>query len=125
MENVKFYFCKLCGNLVIMLHEGQGQLVCCGEDMELLEAGVTDAAQEKHVPEVTREENHIVVQVGSVAHPMEEEHYITNIVAVQGDKVQVKYLKPGEEPKAEFDVCDGPVTVYEFCNLHGLWKAEA
>lgn len=125
MENVKFYYCRRCGNLVLMMHEGGGELVCCGEAMELLKAGVTDAAKEKHVPEVKREGNHLSVQVGSVAHPMEEKHYITNIIAVQGKNVQMKYLQPGEAPQAEFDVADGPVTVYEFCNLHGLWKAEA
>ena len=127
MNEVKFYYCEACGNLVILLNEGPGQLVCCGQDMILLEAGTTDAAKEKHVPEAKREGDRLIVQVGSVAHPMEEKHYITHIVAVQGDKVQIKYLKPGEEPKAEFAICaecEDKIQVYEFCNLHGLWMTE-
>ncbi len=125
MEKVKFYLCKECGNLVVLLHEGGGQLVCCGQNMTELKAGTTDAAKEKHVPAIKREGNHIEVQVGSVLHPMEEDHFITNIIAVQGEKFQNKSLKPGDEPKACFDIADGPVTVYEYCNKHGLWKAEA
>ena len=121
----KFYFCKPCGNLVYLMNNGGGKLVCCGQPMELLDAGVTDAAQEKHVPAVTRDGNKLTVVVGSVAHPMEEKHYITWIAVEQGNALYVKHLKPGEEPKAEFLVEDGPVTVYEFCNLHGLWKADA
>lgn len=125
MEKVKFYLCKECGNLVVLLHEGGGQLVCCGQNMTELKAGTTDAAKEKHVPVIKREGNHIEVQVGSVLHPMAEDHFITNIIAVQGEKFQNKSLKPGDEPKACFDIADGPVTVYEYCNKHGLWKAEA
>ncbi len=125
MAEVKFYLCEECGNVVELIHNGEGTLVCCGQDMKLLEAGVTDAAVEKHVPAITREGNQVNVQVGSVPHPMIEAHYIVFIALVQGDKVQRVNLHPGEEPKASFVVDDGPVTVYEFCNLHGLWKAEA
>ena len=80
----KFYFCKPCGNLVYLMNNGGGKLVCCGQPMELLDAGVTDAAQEKHVPAVTRDGNKLTVVVGSVAHPMEEKHYITWIAVEQG-----------------------------------------
>ncbi len=125
MAEVKFFVCEECGNVVELVFEGQGTLVCCGADMTLLEAGVKDAAAEKHVPEVTREGNVVNVQVGSVPHPMLEAHYIVFIALVQGSKVQRVNLHPGEEPKASFVVEEGPITVYEYCNLHGLWKTEA
>lgn len=121
----KVYHCELCGNLVVKAVDNAGELVCCGQAMDLLEADTVDAAKEKHVPAIKREGNEVSVVVGEVEHPMTEEHYITNIFAVQGDKVQIAYLKAGQEPKATFTVGDGAVTIYEFCNLHGLWKAEA
>lgn len=121
-----FYRCETCGNLVMKVHDGGGQLVCCGSPMTELKANSTDAATEKHVPAVTRDGNAIKVQVGSTPHPMLEEHYIMWIAAVQeGKRAQIAYLKPGGEPKAEFAICDGPVEVYEYCNLHGLWIANA
>lgn len=122
---MKVYHSKSCGSLVLKLVDAGCDLICGDEKMDLLEAGTTDAAREKHVPAVTREGNKVSVVVGSVEHPMLENHYIQFIALEQGDKVQVVSLKPGEKPAAEFVVEDGPVTVYEFCNLHGLWKAEA
>lgn len=122
---MKYFHCEKCGNVVALLVEGGGELVCCGEPMVELKADTVDAAKEKHVPAVTREGNKIDVVVGSVEHPMQEKHYITFISAQQGDVLQIKQLKPGEAPKACFEVADGPVEVNEFCNLHGLWKAEA
>ena len=97
----------------------------CGEEMEKLEAGVTDAAQEKHVPVVEGKEA-IHVQVGSVAHPMLEAHYITMIVLETKLGFQVRHLNPGDAPEADFVVAPGDeaVAVYEYCNLHGLWKTE-
>ena len=92
--------------------------------MKKLEAGTVDAAQEKHVPDVTREGNHIKVQFGSTLHPMEDKHYIQFIIVKQGDCTYRADLKPGQEPVAEFDIQDGAATVYEYCNLHGLWKAD-
>lgn len=125
MKEVKFYYCEVCGNLSYLLNEGPGQMVCCNQPMTLLKAGTTDAALEKHVPAITREDGKIQVIVGAVVHPMVEEHYITWIAAVQGDSVKFAHLHPGQEPKATFCAADGPVQVYEFCNLHGLWMAEA
>ena len=122
---MEFYYCEKCGNLFAVVHNAGPVPVCCGQDMILLEAGVTDAAVEKHVPEVKREGNKIEVVVGSTVHPMTEDHYIQMIAAVQGEKVQIQKLSPSDEPKAAFEIADGPVEVYEFCNLHGLWKAEA
>ena len=121
----KVYHCEQCGNLVVKAVDQTENLVCCGEDMKLLEADTVDAAKEKHVPAVERDGNKVSVQVGEVEHPMDDDHYITNIFVVQGEKVQIAYLKPGDAPKAEFTVDEGAATVYEFCNIHGLWKAEA
>ena len=121
-----FYRCEKCGNIVMKVQDGLAPLVCCGKPMTELKANTTDGATEKHVPAVTREGNNLKVQVGSVAHPMLEEHYIQWIAVVQEGKcVHMAYLKPGQEPKAELIACDGPADVYEYCNLHGLWVAQA
>ena len=121
----KVYHCEECGNLMVKAVDGSEALVCCGQDMKLLEADTVDEAKEKHVPEVSIDGDVVNIVVGSVEHPMEDKHYITNIFAVQEGKAQIAYLKPGDEPKSSFKVEEVPVTVYEFCNLHGLWKAEA
>lgn len=119
---VEFYRCELCGNMVALIKKGGGTLVCCGQNMTKLVANSTDAAKEKHVPDVRREGGKIKVTVGSTPHPMLPEHYIEWIALVTDDKVDLKYLKPGEAPRAEFDeVPSGDV--YAYCNLHGLWKA--
>ncbi len=123
MSNVVFYRCEQCGNMVALIKSGGGTLTCCGQPMTKLEANTTDAAHEKHVPVITKEDGKIKVAVGSVLHPMVAEHHIEWIALVTEDKVQITYLKPGMEPKAEFPQVDSG-TVYEYCNLHGLWKAE-
>lgn len=123
MTNAEFYRCERCGNIVAMVKKGGGVLNCCGQAMTKLEANSTDAAKEKHVPVVTREGGKLKVVVGSTLHPMLAEHSIEWIALAADDKVELVYLHPGEEPKAEFaDVESG--TVYAYCNLHGLWKAE-
>ena len=123
MSIVDFYRCERCGNIVALIKKGGGTLTCCGQAMTKLEANSTDAAKEKHVPVVTKEDGKIKVAVGSTLHPMLPEHHIEWIALVDGDKAELKYLKPGEEPKAEFaEVKSG--TVYAYCNLHGLWKTE-
>lgn len=123
MADVEFYRCELCGNMVALIKKGGGTLVCCGQDMTKLVANSTDAATEKHVPVIAKEGGKIKVAVGSAPHPMLPEHHIEWIALVTGDQVKLKYLKPGDEPKAEFtEVPSG--TVYAYCNLHGLWKAE-
>ncbi len=100
----KLYKCNVCGNVVLKAVDDTESLACCGEDMELLQADTVDAAKEKHVPEVEKNGEELSVVVGSVEHPMEEDHYITNIFVQQGDKVQVAYLKPGDAPKASFKI---------------------
>ncbi|HCA71580.1 MAG TPA: desulfoferrodoxin [Ruminococcaceae bacterium] len=123
MSVVDFYRCERCGNLVALIRNGGGTLSCCGQAMTKLEANSTDAAQEKHVPVITKEDGKIKVQVGSVAHPMLAKHYIEWIALVTDNQVKFKFLKPGEEPKADFDGAESG-TVYAYCNLHGLWKAD-
>jgi len=123
MSNVVFYRCEKCGNMVAQFKNGGGTLSCCGQDMTALEANTTDASQEKHVPVVTKEDGKIKVTVGSVLHPSLPEHYIEWIALVTAGKVELTNLEPGVEPRAEFaEVASG--TVYEYCNLHGLWKTE-
>jgi len=122
----KFFICETCGNLVELTLKGGGTLVCCGKEMKELNANVEDASLEKHVPEVTVDGNKVKVQIGSVIHPMTEEHYIQFIYLETKLGIQRKCLSPGEEPVAEFVLAEGdePVTAYEFCNLHGLWKKD-
>ncbi len=122
-ERLQVYKCELCGNIVEVLHEGAGELVCCGQPMALYTENTTDAAQEKHVPVIEKTSEGIKVKVGSVAHPMEEKHYIEWIELIAGEKVCRRILKPGDTPEAVFDISvDNPVTARAYCNLHGLWK---
>ena len=120
----RFYICEVCGNLVGLVLEGGGELVCCGQPMKELAANTEEASYEKHIPEVTVDGNKVTVKVGSVLHPMIEEHYIQFIYLVTKFGAQKKCLSPGEEPVAEFALVDGDevVEAFEFCNLHGLWK---
>ena len=123
MSVVDFYRCERCGNIVALVKKGGGTLSCCGQAMTKLEANSTDAAKEKHVPVVTREGGRIKVAVGATLHPMLAEHFIEWIALAADGKVEIVYLKPGDEPKAEFaQAASG--TVYAYCNLHGLWKAD-
>lgn len=126
MCNTKFFICKTCGNLVNLLNVGGGTLVCCGKEMEELVPNTVDAAVEKHVPVVEVEGNKVTVKVGSVTHPMLEEHWIQWIYLETKEGIQTKCLKPGAEPKAIFALNEGDevVAAYEYCNLHGLWKKE-
>lgn len=119
------YKCEACGNIVIAIHEGGGDLVCCGDEMVHMVANTVDAAKEKHVPVMTKDGDKITVNVGSVAHPMEEKHYIEWIEVVVGETCFTKMLAPGDAPVAEFCACGltGDITVRAYCNLHGLWAA--
>lgn len=125
METIKgFYRCSVCGNLVGLILNGGGELVCCGQPMILLKANTTEASTEKHIPVLTRKGNNLHVEIGSVLHPMLPEHYIQWICISQDNLTQLTELAPGDKPIADFVICDGPVVVYEYCNIHGLWKAE-
>ncbi len=119
---VKFYLCEVCGNLVGLIKDGGGQLVCCNQPMVKLEANTTDEGQEKHVPVAERKDGKIVVEVGSVAHPMTDKHLIEWIAVLSDEGTERISLSPDGEPKAVF--FDNPnAEVYAYCNLHGLWKA--
>jgi superoxide reductase len=122
-QRAQVYKCEVCGNLVEVVHGGDGDLVCCGQSMKLLVENTTDAAKEKHVPVVEKTDGGIKVTVGSVAHPMEEKHYIEWIELIAGGKTYRQYLVPGNAPEAVFPVNNWPVSVREYCTLHGLWKA--
>lgn len=121
---MKIVECAHCGNQALLLKDSGVPMICCGEEMAALQAGVTDAAQEKHVPAFELKGGTLQVQVGEVIHPMTAEHHIAWIAVEQGQKLQFARLDPAGEPKASFEVEPGAFTVYEFCNLHGLWKAE-
>ena len=122
-ERLEVYKCDLCGNIVEVMHGGAGELVCCGQPMKLFVANTVDAAKEKHVPAIEKTADGFKVKVGSVAHPMEEKHYIEWIEVISGGKTYRQFLKPGEAPEATFCIDAGQVTAREYCNLHGLWKA--
>ncbi|MEA4890173.1 MAG: desulfoferrodoxin [Clostridiaceae bacterium] len=119
-----FYRCSICGNLVGLINDGGGELVCCGQPMILLKANTSDGAKEKHVPVYQRDGSKLHVTVGSVAHPMTDAHYIQWICVAQANRTQRVTLAPGQAPEADFIIEDGPITIYEYCNLHGLWMTE-
>ena len=123
-EKMKIARCKHCGNLVDFVVDKGVPILCCGEKMEILTANVTDAALEKHLPMATLSEDKLHVEVGSVLHPMTKEHLIQTIIVVNGDKVQRVNFDETMQPIADFtiDTSQG-VEIYEYCNLHGLWKA--
>lgn len=121
-EKAIFYRCELCGNIVGLVKDGGGELVCCGKPMVRLEPNTVDAAHEKHVPVYEKKGDILSVQVGSVEHPMTDEHYIEWIAVETPDMMQRYVLEPGEKPKAEFRVNSDEVEVFAYCNLHGLWK---
>lgn len=122
-KRLDVYKCGICGNIVEVIHEGNGELVCCGEPMKLFVENTVDAAKEKHVPVIEKTPEGFKVKVGSVTHPMEEKHYIEWIEVIADGAAYRKFLKPGEAPEAIFSLDAKEVTAREYCNLHGLWKA--
>lgn len=124
---VKFMRCKRCGRIVGVLQDSGSPLICCGEPMEELVPNTTDAAGEKHVPVISIDGNIVTVKVGEVPHPMMEEHYIQWVYLKTAQGGARKALKPGAVPEATFVLSEGDVVeaAYEYCNLHGLWVAQA
>ena len=120
----KFYRCAHCGMMIGLVQEGGGTLSCCGEAMQALEPNTTDAAQEKHVPVVEINGSTVKVSVGSVIHPMLEEHHIAWIALETNQGMHRKVLQPGGAPETRFALAEGEqaTAAYEYCNLHGLWK---
>ncbi len=124
MKN-NFLVCEHCGNIAKKIIDKKVPLVCCGQPMKELVAGTVDASKEKHIPEVVVDGTCLSVTVGAVEHPMEEAHFIEFIYVETENGGMKKKLVPGDAPKADFCICsDKPVAVYEYCNLHGLWKVE-
>ena len=125
-KRLEIYKCNVCGNMVEVLHVGDGELVCCGQPMKLMRADSTDGATEKHVPVIEKWKKGYHIKVGSARHPMEEKHYIEWIELVSDDgRVWRRFLTPADEPEAFFDEVEADkITARDFCNIHGLWKAE-
>ena len=123
-SKLEIYKCEKCGNIVELVHGGDGELVCCGQPMKRYEANTVDAAKEKHVPVIEAVEGGYRVTVGSTLHPMTAEHYIEWIELVADGKAYRQFLEPGQEPKATFKIDAKQITAREYCNLHGLWKAQ-
>jgi superoxide reductase len=121
---LELYKCGLCGNIVMVMHGGDGELVCCGQPMKKMVENTTDAAKEKHVPVIEKIQGGFKVKVGSAAHPMEEKHYIEWIELLADGKSYVQFLAPGQAPEATFMVTANAVTAREYCNLHGFWKGQ-
>ncbi|MDA8431302.1 MAG: desulfoferrodoxin [Geobacteraceae bacterium] len=124
-KKLEVYKCALCGNIVEVVHAGEGELVCCGEAMGLLTENTVDAAKEKHVPVIEKVAGGYKVTIGSVPHPMEEKHYIEWIELIADGKAYRQFLKPGDVATAVFCVEATSVTARELCNLHGLWSAQS
>lgn len=122
----QIYRCNVCGNIVEVISAGMGELTCCGQAMELLEARSHDTGEEKHVPVIEKVDDGIKVKVGEVAHPMEDEHYISIIELCVGDDVYRATLEPGNTPEAFFPVCadDAELKAREYCTIHNLWSTE-
>jgi len=117
------YKCEICGNIVELIHVGGGELVCCGQPMMLQVEKSEDQGKEKHVPVIEKKGNGILVKVGSIPHPMEENHYIEWIEVLADGKAYRKFLKPGEKPEAEFEIKADKISAREYCSVHGLWRA--
>ncbi|MBR4015181.1 MAG: desulfoferrodoxin [Anaerotignum sp.] len=126
MKAPRFFKCSHCKNIIVMVEDKGVPVVCCGEKMQEMKANTSDGAFEKHVPAVTVEGNTVKVVVGDVAHPMLEEHHIAWVYLQTGVGGQLKYLDPTGVPEAVFALAEGEkaVAVYEYCNLHGLWKKD-
>lgn len=122
---VKLYRCKHCGNIIIKVVDSRVPVMCCGEKMEELIPASVDAAVEKHVPVITRDGNLVSVSVGSVAHPMIEEHFIQFVILETNAGIQIAELHPDDEPQAVFAVLEGAevIKAYAYCNLHGFWAS--
>ena len=116
------YKCNVCGNIVEVLDIGEGELVCCDEPMQIQAENTVDAAREKHVPVIEKVDGGVKVKVGSVAHPMEDKHWIEWIEVIADGKSCRQFLEPGQAPEAVFVITGEQITAREYCNLHGLWK---
>lgn len=122
-KKLEIYKCEACGNIVEVVHGGEGELVCCGQPMKKITENTVDAAKEKHVPVVEKVSGGMKANVGSTAHPMEDKHYIEWIEIIAHGKAYRQFLSPGEKPEATFQIKADKIAVREYCNIHGLWSA--
>ena len=122
-KKMGIYKCASCGNMGEVLHDGEGDMVCCGQPMTLLVENTTDASREKHVPVIEKTGTGFKIKVGSIPHPMEEKHYIEWIELIADGKAYRQFLQPGQAPEAEFCIAANTITTREYCNIHSLWKA--
>ena len=120
----EIYKCNVCGNIVEVVHASDGQLVCCGQPMELLTEKVQDAGNEKHVPVIEKTASGVKIKVGSIPHPMEEKHYIVWIELHADGAIYRMFLRPGEKPEAEFCVTAKVLAARAYFNVHGLWRSK-
>ena len=122
-ERFQIYKCEVCGNIVEVLHSGMGELVCCNQPMKLLKEKTQEAqGKEKHIPVIEENNKKVKIKVGSILHPMEENHYIEWIEILTSAGTIKKFLKPGDKPEAIFKVSERATAVRSYCNIHGLWK---
>jgi superoxide reductase len=117
------YKCNVCGNIVEVVHAGEGELVCCEKPMELMKENTVDASKEKHVPVIDKKDGSVKVKIGSVPHPMEEKHYIEWIEVMADGRSYRKFLSPGDAPEAEFEISATDIKARAYCNVHGLWQS--
>lgn len=122
---IRFYYCKKCGKVLVIVNDTNLPTVCCGEEMSELDPGTTDGATERHVPVIHMSENKVIVTVGDIFHPMEKEHYIMWIVLMTDKGIQKKFLCPTDVPSAQFLLSDDESVIgaYAYCNIHKLWKS--
>ena len=123
-KRLEVYKCEVCGNMVEMVHEGIGELVCCGQPMKLMTENTVDAAREKHIPVVEKVDGGFKVKVGSVSHPMEEKHYIEWIELIADGRAYRQFLSPGDAPEATFSIEADQTYARAYCNIHGLWRGQ-
>lgn len=121
-KKLQVYKCNICGNIVEVLTVGGGELVCCGQPMELVGEKEEEVGSEKHVPVVEKTDTGIKVKVGAMPHPMKGDHFIEWIEVIVDGKVYRKFLKPEEPPEAEWEIKAEKVEARAYCNIHGLWK---
>ncbi len=122
VEKRQVYRCEICGNIVEVLHDGVGELVCCGKQMSFQEEKIDDKGKEKHVPVIEKTESGIKIKAGSVEHPMEKEHYIQWIEVTVNDRFFKKFFVPNNKPEIELCCQPGKISARAYCNVHGLWK---
>ena len=120
----QIYKCEICGNIIEVLHEGEGTLVCCGKPMVLQKENTVDASQEKHIPIIEKDKEGVIIRIGSIEHPMSPDHYIEWIEISTEKGTAKKFLNPGDKPEAKFPVKAKNIKARAYCNLHCLWKSK-